>query len=133
MKRAGVLVEVTTLVIPGLNDSPDELQALADFIVAELDPGTPWHISRFHPTYRLLDRPPTPIKTLVEAREIGIRSGLRYVYMGNVPGEGGEQTHCPGCGKIVIDRWGFKVLHNRVANGCCSTCGALIDGIFQQS
>jgi len=94
MKSLGIFVEVTTLLIPGLNDDKHELEMLAEFIVNSLGSETPWHISRFHPTYKLLDRPSTPIETLVMAREIGIKSGLRYVYTGNVPGDNGENTFC---------------------------------------
>jgi pyruvate formate lyase activating enzyme len=90
MKDGGILVEVTTLVIPGHNDSRAELEAIARFLAEDLGPATPWHISRFHPTYHMTDRPPTPVETLAMAREIGMAAGLRYVYIGNVPGGGGE-------------------------------------------
>ena len=109
MKSIGVFVEVTTLIVPGLNDDPDELKALAAFLAHDLGRDTPWHISRFHPTYRLTDRPPTPVKTLHAAREIGLAAGLKYVYTGNVPGDTGENTFCPACGEMLIERWGFQV------------------------
>jgi len=92
MKSLGIFIEVTTLLIPGLNDDKDELEKLAKFLADSLGTETPWHISRFHPTYKLTDRPPTPVETLVTAREIGIKAGLKYVYTGNVPGESGENT-----------------------------------------
>jgi pyruvate formate lyase activating enzyme len=130
MHRRGVLVEVTTLVIPGLNDSPEELRALAAFLVEALGPQTPWHVSRFHPTYRLTDRGPTPVATLAAARQIGISAGLANVYMGNVPGQGGEDTVCPGCGRTVIARRGFQVEAVRLADGCCADCGEAIEGIW---
>lgn len=129
MKKAGIFLEVTTLVIPGLNDAPEEMAALAGFIAAELGPETPWHVSRFHPVYRLTDRPPTPVATLIEARDIGLAAGLKYVYMGNVPGSGGEDTSCPGCGKTVIRRQGFHVSKNRLKNGSCPECGEKIHGL----
>ncbi|MCP4112917.1 MAG: AmmeMemoRadiSam system radical SAM enzyme [Desulfobacteraceae bacterium] len=129
MKTLGILVEITTLLIPGLNDDKTELENLALFIAESLGPDTPWHISRFHPTYKLTDRQPTPVKSLVMAREIGIKAGLRYVYIGNVPGEKSESTFCYKCGKIVIERLGFSVRKNQVENGKCSYCGAGIDGI----
>lgn len=129
LKQAGVFVEVTTLVIPGLNDKPEELEALAGFIAGELGPETPWHVSRFHPVYRLTDRPPTPVETLVEARDIGLSAGLKHVYMGNVPGGGGENTSCPGCGKTVIRRQGFRIVENRLKDGACPDCGWKIHGI----
>lgn len=130
MKALKIWVEVTTLIIPGLNDDPGELSQLATFIATELGPETPWHVSRFHPTYRLTDRGATPLKTLVQARSIGLASGLEYVYTGNLPGQGGEDTLCPGCGAAVIVRNGFRILAMRVAQGRCSCCGTVIDGIF---
>ena len=108
MKAAGIFLEVTTLLIPGLNDDPGQLADLAAFIAGDLGPETPWHVSRFHPTYRLTDRPPTPVSSLIRAREIGLKAGLRYVYTGNVPGEAGEDTLCHHCQKILIRRWGFS-------------------------
>jgi pyruvate formate lyase activating enzyme len=129
MKAAGIFLEVTTLVIPGLNDAPDELAALAGFIAGELGPGTPWHVSRFHPVYRLTDRPPTPVETLTAARDIGLAAGLKYVYVGNVPGNGGEDTPCPGCGETVIRRRGYRILDNRLENGRCPDCGETVHGI----
>jgi len=129
MKSLGIFVEVTTLLIPGLNDDKHELEMLAEFLVKSLGPETPWHISRFHPTYKLLDRPSTPVETLVMAREIGIKSGLKYVYTGNVPGDNGENTFCYNCKKMLIDRWGFDVRKNLIKNGKCTHCGANIDGV----
>ncbi|GAI02889.1 unnamed protein product, partial [marine sediment metagenome] len=90
MKKLGIWVEVTTLIIPTLNDSSEELREIAKFIVNELGEGTPWHISRFYPAYNLTDKPPTPIETIHKAREIGLNEGLKYVYEGNVPGSTGE-------------------------------------------
>jgi pyruvate formate lyase activating enzyme len=129
MKQRGVWLEVTTLVIPGLNDSEEELRAIAAFIHDSLSPDTPWHVSRFHPTYRLLDRPPTPVATLLRAREIGLEAGLQYVYTGNIPGQGGEDTLCPACGATVISRTGFSVRANRAAGGRCVSCGGTIAGV----
>ena len=129
MKLLGIFVEVTTLLIPGLNDNKHELEMLADFLIESLGPETPWHISRFHPTYKLLDRPPTPIETLIMARKIGIKSGLKYVYTGNVPGENSENTFCYKCNNILIDRWGFYVRKNLIENSKCTYCGAHIDGV----
>jgi pyruvate formate lyase activating enzyme len=130
MKSTGVFVEVTTLVVPGLNDGPDELKALAAFLVSDLGSETPWHISRFHPTYRLTDRPPTPVKTLQGAREIGLAAGLKYVYTGNVPGDRGENTFCPGCGETLIERRGFQVRQMRMQAGRCGKCGTAIAGVW---
>jgi pyruvate formate lyase activating enzyme len=127
MKRMGVWVEVTTLVVPGMNDEESELRDIAQFI-ADLGVETPWHISRFHPAYRSKDRPPTPLRKLETAREIGKASGLRYVYVGNVHGEQ-ENTLCPTCGRAVIGRQGFQVVERHVAGGRCGYCGGLVDGV----
>ncbi len=132
MKSAGIFVEVTTLLIPGLNDDVDEISNLASFIAESLGTETPWHVSRFHPTYRLTDRPPTPLATLVKARKTGIEAGLRYVYTGNVPGENGENTFCDNCGKVLIDRWGFNMKKNLIEKGLCPDCGAEIDGVWAE-
>ena len=129
MKELDIFVEVTTLLIPGLNDDPGELKDLAAFIVNELGDDTPWHVSRFHPTYKLTDRSPTPVETLRMARDIGIRAGLKYVYTGNVPGENSENTFCYDCGTQLIDRRGFHVAENRIIENKCPDCGAVIHGV----
>ena len=129
-KSLGIWIELTTLVIPGLNDSDEELTSIARFIADELGVETPWHVSRFHPTYRLTDRPITPVATLRRARRIGIEAGLRYVYEGNVPGEGGENTYCPGCREPLITRNGFSVEECAVRDGRCPECGHIVDGIW---
>lgn len=129
MKKSGVFVEVTTLLIPGLNDDPAELAELAGFIRNDLGDDTPWHVSRFHPTHKLLDRPPTPHKTLGDAREIGQKAGLKFVYIGNIPGDNGENTFCPGCGRILIGRRGFAIMKNTIRDDRCPDCGAVISGV----
>ncbi len=131
MKARGILVEVTTLVIPGLNDEPSELKALATFLVDELGPETPWHLSRFHPTYRLTDRPHTPVETLQAAHHIGREAGLKYVYIGNVPGSGAENTYCPSCQNIVINRFHYHARTRLIDGNHCAYCHAPIDGIFE--
>ena len=131
MKSLNIFMEVTTLIVPNLNDDPSELKDLAAFIAEELGTETPWHISRFHPTYKLMDQPPTPIQTLTTAREIGLNAGLKYVYTGNVPGNTWENTFCYACGETVIERWGFQVGKLRIKNGNCSKCGAKIDGVWE--
>lgn len=130
MRDLGVFVEVTTLVVPGLNDEAGELRQLAEFLVADLGADTPWHVSRFHPTYRLTDRPPTPVATLRAARAIGLAAGLKHVYTGNVPGDPGENTFCPGCGQTVIERRGFRVADSRLKQGRCAECGETIAGVW---
>jgi pyruvate formate lyase activating enzyme len=129
MKKLGIWVEVTTLVVTGLNDDPDELQRLADFIGGELGPETPWHISRFHPTYRMTDRPPTPLATLQTARQIGVQAGLHYVYLGNVPGNEGADTYCHQCGQRLIERKGFFIRGNRIVEDRCPACDAKVSGV----
>jgi pyruvate formate lyase activating enzyme len=129
MKRKKVWLEITTLIIPTLNDDPGELQDLAQFIQRELGPETPWHISRFHPTFKLMDRPVTPVKTLQQARDIGRQAGLRYVYTGNVPGDDGEKTFCHQCGQLLIDRFGFSILKNNLQSGGCPQCGTPLAGV----
>jgi pyruvate formate lyase activating enzyme len=131
MKSLGIFVEVTTLVVPGLNDDPSELSDLAAFIVQDLGAETPWHISRFHPTYKLTDRPSTPVQTLMLARKIGLKAGLKYVYTGNVPGNAAENTYCYSCGESVIERRGFQVEKLQLKNGRCTQCGAEIDGVWE--
>ncbi len=128
LAEAGIWVEVTTLVIPGLNDSPEELRWTAEAIVG-ISPRIPWHVSRFFPAYRLVDRPPTPIETLEEAYRIGREAGLRYVYLGNLPGEG-EETRCPECRDRLIERSGYRIRSNRIVEGACPSCGSPIDGVW---
>jgi pyruvate formate lyase activating enzyme len=128
MKRLGIWVEVTTLIIPTLNDGPESLRDLARFIAEELGPETPWHISRFHPTYRLTDLPVTPLSTLKRAWEIGKEVGLYYVYTGNVPGDPAEKTYCRSCNALLLDRIGFSVRENRLKGKSCPRCGTPWDG-----
>jgi len=128
MKKRGVWLEVTTLLIPGVNDDPKELRELAQFLVS-LGPETPWHVSRFHPTYRLTDIPSTPVRTLQDARKIGIEAGLWYVYTGNIPGDDGENTYCHRCGALLIARYGFSMQRRGIREGACSQCGAPMAGI----
>jgi pyruvate formate lyase activating enzyme len=127
-RAAGVWVEVTTLVIPGFNDGDDELGRIAGFI-AETDPEMPWHVSRFHPSFRWSAKPVTPEATLRRAREIGLARGVRYVYTGNLPGSDGEKTVCPGCGALLVDRVGYRVLGVAVERGRCRACGAPVAGV----
>jgi pyruvate formate lyase activating enzyme len=128
MKQLGVWVEVTTLIIPGINDDPAELGDLAHFVAQELEPDTPWHVSRFFPAYRLRDVPPTPLSTLQRAQEIGQAAGLRYIYAGNQPGE--SNTTCHACGQLLIRRSGYHIVENRVTEeATCPACGALLAGV----
>lgn len=127
---AGVWVEVTTLVIPTVNDSDDALCAVARWL-AELSVNIPWHVSAFYPTHRLTDLPSTPPATLRRAREIGLAAGLRYVYTGNIADAAGSTTFCPGCRAAVVVRDGFRMTEQRLRDGTCAACGAAIAGVWR--
>ena len=129
MKRLGIWVEVTTLLIPGANDNPTEVRELAKFIAGELGVETPWHVSRFHPMYKMLDRGSTPERILKEAWMMGQEAGLRYVYVGNAPEAKGENTYCYNCGKLVIGRLGFSVREWHIKEGKCAFCSTVMDGV----
>ena len=128
MKELNVWLEVTTLIIPGLNDGEQELRDIACFVKG-VGSEVPWHVSQFYPAYKLMDRPRTPVATLRRAREIGMEEGLRYVYEGNVPGEGGENTQCYACGAVLVKRYGLTFIQNRLQDGKCPECGTRIDGV----
>lgn len=128
MRELDIWVEITTLVIPDLNDSEEELSEIARFI-AGVDPAIPWHISRFHPDYHYTDSYVTPLETLGKARAIGKREGLAYVYIGNVLGEG-EDTLCSQCGKILIRRQGYMIVEKRIVDSRCPFCQSPVSGIF---
>jgi pyruvate formate lyase activating enzyme len=128
IKSLGIWLEITTLVIPTVNDSSEELRQIARFIHS-LGPETPWHISRFFPTFQMADLPPTPVESIRRGREIGLEMGLQYVYTGNLPGDEGESTFCPQCGQRVIYRHGYSLLENHLESGRCDRCHTAIDGI----
>ena len=128
-KRLGIWIELTTLIIPDYNDSDAELTGIARFIADKVGVETPWHVTQFYPTYKLTAPPRAPVATIRRARQIGLDAGLRYVYEGNVPGEGGENTYCPDCCELLIRRLGFYVEENRIREGKCPSCGTFIDGI----
>jgi len=129
MKEMGVWLEVTTLLIPGLNDSTEELNEIARFL-AGLDPNIPWHISRFHPTYLLTNIRSTPPDSIKRARDLGYEAGLKYVYTGNLPGDVGEKTFCHNCHELLIDRVGFNVTQNKIKDERCPKCGKKIPGVW---
>ncbi|MCI5224735.1 MAG: hypothetical protein D3924_19220 [Candidatus Electrothrix sp. AR4] len=126
-------MEVTTLLIPGLNDSEEELRQIASFI-GSVDPAIPWHLTGFHPTYKMTGRSSTPASSLRMAREIGLDTGLRFVYEGNIRSEGSsENTYCPGCSAELIQRTGFSVRRNRLSKGKCPDCREHIEGVWSFS
>jgi pyruvate formate lyase activating enzyme len=128
LHKAGVWIEVTTLVIPGHNDDDASLEFMASFL-ASVNPSIPWHLSRFFPTYKLQNAPPTPVETLKKAGRIGEEAGLKYVYLGNVPGKG-DETKCFSCGNVLIQRAGFKVKElNITEDGNCKSCGKPFEGV----
>jgi len=128
MRKLNIWVEITTLVVPGENDSQEELEGIAQFI-ASVDTDMPWHISRFHPDYKFTGYPATPEATLKKAQETGYKAGLKYIYIGNVIGFGND-THCPNCKKLLIKREIFNVLENNIKEGKCIYCRTPIPGVF---
>jgi len=130
MKDLGIWVEVTTLIIPTLNDGEEELRDIAQYIHS-LGPETPWHISRFQPQYRMQNLPPTPVATIHLALEIGKEIGLKYIYAGNVPGDDGGNTYCSNCGRTLIKRYGFNIEEIDLEGSRCPVCKAPLDGIFE--
>jgi len=128
LHREGVWVEVTTLVIPGFNDSDKELTQIAEFI-AGVDASIPWHISRFHPAYKWMDRPPTDVAVLERALKIGTLAGLHHVYTGNIHGDIKKNTRCVRCGKVLIERLGYRTGEIQTKGGHCLFCGEQIAGV----
>jgi pyruvate formate lyase activating enzyme len=128
-RRRGIWIEITTLVIPGENDSDEHLNGIARFIADELGRDVPWHVSRFFPQYRMTDREATPQASLVRAVEAGRRAGLHFIYVGNLAG-GRENTECPACNATIIRREAFQIVDNRLVGDVCPECGAQLAGIF---
>jgi len=128
----GMHTELVVLLIPGLNDSPQEVRRMSSWVVNTLGPDVPMHFTRFHPAYKMTNLTPTPVRTLERARETAVDQGVRYAYVGNVPGHPYENTYCHACGKVVIARYGYHVLQRHVSEeGACEFCGAHIPGIWQ--
>jgi pyruvate formate lyase activating enzyme len=127
-KNTDIWMELTTLLVPGENDSEDELNRLVEFIVNKAGPDVPWHVSRFHPMYKYQGPVSTPIQSLERAYEIGKAAGLHYVYMGNVPGSRTESTFCYKCGRILIERTGYQIRANHLKKSCCCDCGTEVAG-----
>lgn len=127
-RKTDIWLEITTLVVPGQNDSPDELTRIAEFIAQKLSPDVPWHISRFFPQYQMSEATATHETELSKAYDIGKAAGLRYVYVGNLPGNRAESTWCSGCGALLIERLGYRIRSNRIADHRCPHCGSQIAG-----
>ena len=129
-RRLGIWLEITTLVIPGWNDGDEELAAIARFIAGELGDQIPWHVTAFYPTYKMLDHPPTPTTTLRRARQIGLEAGLKHVYVGNVPDATGENTYCPNCSELLIERHGFRLGEIHLEHDACGKCRTPLAGVW---
>ena len=127
---SGTHLEIVNLVVPTLNDSAAMLTELSKWVVGELGPDVPVHFTRFHPDYQLRNLPPTPVTTLEKAREIGMRHGMHYAFVGNVPGHEGNSTYCPQCGEVVIRRHGFLIQETTIDEGRCAKCQHPISGVW---
>ena len=130
-RASGILVEVTNLIIPTLNDKPEQIRELVRWVKANLGGDTPMHFSRFFPRYKMRNLPPTSLKTLDLAREIAMSEGLNFVYIGNISSKEGQNTYCPGCKALLIERSGYTILQNRLKDGCCPDCGKEIYGVWK--
>ena len=130
MKDMGILVEITTLLIPGLNDDENEICAMADYIANDLGRETPWHISRFHPSYNMTDRPATSISSLEKAYSAGKAAGLFHVYIGNVPGSSSENTYCSSCNELLVRRYAYQIENYMSEGGKCPKCETITYGIY---
>jgi pyruvate formate lyase activating enzyme len=128
----GFWLEIVTLVIPGFNDSDEELRQIAKFLVS-ISPDIPWHVTAFHKDYKMTDPDNTPAETLIRAAQIGYDAGLHFVYTGNLSGMTGryENTYCPGCGALLIERYRFAILQNKLRDGRCPQCGRAIPGVWK--
>lgn len=130
LKKSGVWVEITNLVIPGYNDDTSMITKMCEWIKRDVGIDTPIHFSRFYPMYKMTGVAPTPVATLERAREIALKTGLHYPYVGNVPGHPGDNTYCPNCKKMLVKRSGYSILENEIKNGRCKYCGAKIGGVW---
>src|SRR5262245_33416101 len=128
----GFWLEIVTLVIPGFNDSSEELRDIAQFL-AKISADIPWHVTAFHSDYKMTDSEDTPVSTLLRACEIGRAEGLNFVYAGNLPGRVGnwENTYCPGCGELLIERYGYRIQAMRIKDGACPKCWRQMPGVWQ--
>ncbi len=127
-QKTNIWLELTTLIVPGKNDSDEELRSIAEFIAKDISVDTPWHVSRFYPQHKMRETGPTDEKVLERAYDIGRQAGLRYVYTGNLPGARTESTYCYSCGALLIDRQGYQIRQNLIDDYRCPQCGAEIAG-----
>lgn len=132
LRRRKVHLEIVNLVIPQFNDQPETISRMCAWIKDELGPLTPLHFSRFYPLYKMLNHYPTPVSTLEKARELALKAGLKYVYIGNLPGHEAESTCCHNCGRLIIGRQGYRIKEVHLKNGTCTYCGTSIPGIWQK-
>lgn len=130
LKRIGIWYEIVYLMVPTLNDNMDDIKKMCDWMLKDLGPDVPVHFTRFTPLYLLKNLPPTPVSSLEQARKIALDSGLKFVYIGNVPGHEGESTYCPKCKKILIGRYGFTITQMNLQKGNCKFCGEKIPGVW---
>ena len=130
LKEEGMHTEIVVLLIPGLNDSPDDIREMAVWIKKNLGADVPLHFTRFYPTYRMKNLSKTPISTLEKAHDVAVEEGLKFVYVGNAPGHEYESTYCPGCEERIIYRYGHKIIRNRISGGKCENCGTAIPGVW---
>lgn len=128
--RSGTWLEIVYLVIPTLNDNPLEIRDMCRYLRNEIGPDYPVHFSRFHPMYLVKNLPPTPVSTLEKLREVALAEGLHHVYVGNVPGHPGENTYCPKCGKLIIERYGYVIRKKEMSGNKCRYCGQVIAGVW---
>jgi pyruvate formate lyase activating enzyme len=127
----GVWLEITNLIVPEWTDDLDMIKRMCDWLYDNDLYNYPLHFSRFHPDYKLTQLPPTPVSTLLKAREIAQNAGLKFVYIGNVPGGDYENTYCPKCHKLLIERQGYLITQNHIKNGKCEYCGEPIPGVWE--
>lgn len=130
-REQGIWLEITNLVVPEWTDDMDMIARMCDWLYANGFKDVPLHFSRFHPTYKLTQLPPTPVGTLERAREIAMKAGIRFVYIGNVPGTTASNTYCPRCGEIILERKGYRIGRNNLKNGRCASCGEIIPGVWE--
>ncbi|OHB98849.1 MAG: AmmeMemoRadiSam system radical SAM enzyme [Planctomycetes bacterium RIFCSPLOWO2_12_38_17] len=130
LKKIGIWFEIVVLIVPTLNDSEKEIKEMCAWIKNNLGTDVPIHFTRFHPTYKIKNLPPTPLNTIENARQIAIDTGLRFPYIGNVPNHEGENTYCPHCKQVIIRRVGFSILENHIKDGKCKDCSQPIPGVW---